>query len=374
MSLKFWSTSGVKLLASLPDHTHSPPPSTALDFLATIHSAKLIVYSLQSLDLRSDHYSYGVTDLAGLGGHAVVQIGRAQNNTRVAVKRSPASHATQSDDQRRIRLLNIHFAQTTLELQILTHKKLRQHPHIVNILGLCVEETASWLHPISTVLEYTPLGSLAAFLHQEQRQTIAGRVDLVRQASEGLNALHELKICHGDVKMQNVLVFVTGDARFIAKISDFGASVVADWYEPEGKVKCPQGTPLLNAPEIRKQPVMTSNFDINAALRTDTFSLGLLLWEVVKNGQSFFDEAWMTEDQTSQGKADIAELETFLDSLPHNTLLAYGHQFLFAMKLEAGLHQTLSQVLDACLQDEPSDRKPIASIVDIFRARVGLPP
>lgn len=51
--------------------------------------------------------------------------------------------------------------------------------------------------------------------------TICDRMELAAQVARGLTALHSLKICHGDIKLQNMLVFIDGD-RCSVKLSDFG--------------------------------------------------------------------------------------------------------------------------------------------------------
>jgi serine/threonine protein kinase len=343
--------------------------STSLNFFAAVLSAELVVYSLTDLSLQFG----GAPPVAGIGGHTAVQVGRTVKGTSVAVKRSRAKH---------IQSVDTHFAQATLELRILTHKRLRQHPHIVDILGLCVEPMAPeldahWHVSFSVVLEYSLLGNLAFFLQQNRPPLAVGaRIDLARQVSCGLNILHDLGICHGDVKMQNVLVFKKEDGSFVAKVSDFGASMVALQDDPEARVQCPYGTPLLNAPEVRNPSVTRRHFDIRAALRTDMFSFGLLLWEVIKNGRSFFDETWLgggSSHQRIQQAPDIAKMEAILNTLPHNILLSYGHEFLSVVDLEPELRQRMSRVFDACLQDEPSERKQISAIVEMMHTRSNSP-
>ncbi len=76
---------------------------------------------------------------------------------------------------------------------------------------------------------------------------IKAEVDLVRQVGCGLSILHEFQICHGDLKIQNVLVFNAKDGGYVAKLADFGMSILSH----EREIRHSFGTPLLNAPEIR---------------------------------------------------------------------------------------------------------------------------
>ncbi|EXM13913.1 hypothetical protein FOTG_17649 [Fusarium oxysporum f. sp. vasinfectum 25433] len=66
----------------------------------------------------------------------------------------------------------------------------------------------------------------------------------MRDIAEGLKSLHDCGIVHGDVKLENVLVFPGLDRKHIAKLSDFGHSLV-----DLGRGGGPQrynGTPIMN--------------------------------------------------------------------------------------------------------------------------------
>ncbi len=100
---------------------------------------------------------------------------------------------------------------------------------------------------------------------------------------------------------------------------------------------CPLGTRLLEAPEIRLGEARGNpEFDIDAALRTDVFSFGLLAWEVLKTGQRFVDRAWFLQDP--EHLMDIDSLEHFLTGLPENGLLIRSLEFTEAL---GGLNETV---------------------------------
>jgi serine/threonine protein kinase len=128
---------------------------------------------------------------------------------------------------------------------------MRKHPNIVDILGLCVEEMNE-SPALALVLEYSSKGNLKDFLSQAQPSTaIAERCSFILQVAQGLVALHRLRVCHGDMKTENVLVFPKGKGWQV-KISDFGQSVFASHGDETESVIHPTGTMLLEAPELRK--------------------------------------------------------------------------------------------------------------------------
>ena len=347
------STSGLGAAASCP------PSSTSLNFLVAITTANLRFYTAAVLRLTRLEIP-----TIGTGGYATVEVGRMANNQLVAVKRSRIlSQPLATDHGNAFRK---HLDQLCLELRILSHTKLRKHSNILNILGLCVDEHTGQ-PSLSLVLEYSSLGSLSSFLRDRQGSISASdHVDLAFQTAQGLAALHELQICHGDVKTQNILVFLE-EEKWIVKLSDFGQSTIAVRDSPSTTVECKIGTRLLNAPEIRNGLAMNDpSFDIDAAMRTDIFSFGLMIWEVLKNGRSFFDRSWMI---TGTDKTDVEQMEAYLNSLPPNGVYHYSLAFLDSLDLDIPNQGRLSAVFECSLQDEPQRRAGILTLTKILDCR-----
>jgi serine/threonine protein kinase len=99
------------------------------------------------------------------------------------------------------------FGQFTREPRILGNRKLREHPNILNVIGICIDEIHIAPAP-AVVLEYSSQGKLKSFLNRlGDDLTVEKWMDLVLHAARGLEALHQLKVCHADVKLENALVF-----------------------------------------------------------------------------------------------------------------------------------------------------------------------
>lgn len=103
--------------------------------------------------------------------------------------------------------------------------------------------------------------------------------------------------------------------------------------------------------------------NFNAALQTDVYSFGLLVWETINGGRSYFNKAWLDADLDVTGEARIDAMEAFLNSLPQNKLLAYSEHFLLLSNLDVVLHMQVSRVLHSCLQDDPPRRRPMSTMV-----------
>lgn len=279
---------------------------------------------------------------AGAGGYASVQVAEIETGnirtgkrvTTVALK-TPRSSAKGPGDNREDMIQKL-LDQPALEARILSHDHLRRHPHIVNILGIAFDD-ANASASMSIILEYSSLGSLSGFLRQKSESdpiSVDTKIELAACVGSGLQALHDLQICHGDVKTQNALVFVE-HGRLIAKVSDFGQSIVTAQDNPSANVAKPRGTPLLSAPEIRNsRPSQDVSFSIQDAMMTDVFSFGLLVWEVLSNGDSFFQPSWMVSQPMLRDPVSLEAMEDFLNQLPQNEILKHGMIFVSSICME----------------------------------------
>lgn len=358
MSLSLWSTSLGETPG--PDTEDDIPSVTALDFFSAVASSELRLYT--SFELNLQQLSVRV---AGRGGHATIEIGvvRLPHKHLVAVKRSRLPSKIEPGDNRQIGI-GKDFDQLTRELRILGSPSLCKSPHIVDILGICIDDFNSSPN-LALVLEYSSSGNLCTFLRQNTRElTAAYKLDFIQQASQGLDALHRLRVCHGDVKTENTLVFPRPGLTWLIKISDFGQAVISSYDDPHVRVPCPVGTQLLEAPELRRGLALQDpGFDIDAAMRTDTFSFGLFAWEVVKNGQRFFDLAWVDHDPQ---RADVNSMERFLNCMPENELIELALRFIQGFESPENIRSRLVAVLDGCLQETPTSRKSMSEVVAIL--------
>ncbi|KAL8824408.1 MAG: hypothetical protein Q9191_005076 [Dirinaria sp. TL-2023a] len=167
------------------------------------------------------------------------------------------------------------------------------------------------------------------------------------------------------------------NGSYIAKLADFGLSVhlcATDFPErPERDVYFPPGTLILNAPEVRNRVLSSRSVDIAVAIRADVFSFGLLLWEVINNGQSYFNMAWLDTAQAPEMDLGTEEQMTFLSNLPFNGLLMRGEEFLSVRGLGGGLHEQILQAFHASLQDDHLQRQPMVKVWEILVAPAKKP-
>ncbi|KAK2735763.1 hypothetical protein FQN57_001143 [Myotisia sp. PD_48] len=170
-----------------------------------------------------------------------------------------------------------------LELRVLTHPPLKNHPNIIKMLHLMWEPDPDLLdHAWPTiVLEHAENGTLADFQEDYPNLPFWVKKKLCLDVGNGLLALHASGIVHGDLKSENILICNTDSARgVVAKLADFGCAVTD--LDPSDTLKLPAFTLPWNAPESHDR------LPRDLLKYTDVYSYGLLVWRITLNGANPF--------------------------------------------------------------------------------------
>jgi len=226
--------------------------------------------------------TFGVRDFGGMPSHQLAR-GTHFQTRKLAEYRSVAKYPVIYDSNG---VSGMSYEAAALELRILLHAPVRKHCNIVDIVSIGWTRLAPLkpsLLPIIYV-EFAPNGTLAQYLENNTLDS-AVKNSLTQDIARGLQVLHSCGITHGDLKMDNVLIFPRSDSdgpypvTVQAKLSDFGCSVLED----EHGTKLPGCTPPWNAPGWHK------NFSPSMLHVTDLYSLGLLVWSLTLNGKDPFE-------------------------------------------------------------------------------------
>ncbi|XP_023853903.1 tyrosine-protein kinase receptor Tie-1 isoform X3 [Salvelinus sp. IW2-2015] len=217
------------------------------------------------------------------------------------------------------------------ELEVLC--KLGQHPNIINLIGAC--ENRGYLY---IAIEYAPYGNLLDFLRKSRvletdpafakehgtastltsQQLLQFAVDV----ATGMHYLSDKQFIHRDLAARNVLV---GD-NLVAKIADFGLSRGEEVYVKKTMGRLP----------VRWMAIESLNYSVYTT-KSDVWSFGVLLWEIVSLGGTPY--CGMT----------CAEL---YEKLPQS----------YRMEQPRNCDDEVYELMRQCWRDRPHERPPFSQI------------
>lgn len=158
--------------------------------------------------------------------------------------------------------------------------KRLDHINILPLLGIARDFSPS----ISMVSPWCENGSLAAYLQKHKGITVSDRLRLLQDVSSGLHYLHGIRMVHGDLTPNNVLL--NNDKR--AVLTDFGLSSMLGDITGFSYLErsCAQpGAIRYSAPELLKD----SDTSIRPDIRSDVYSFGCLALKVLSGNEPWAD-------------------------------------------------------------------------------------
>ncbi len=260
--------------ALLAAHT-AAPDFLAVPALEREAKAAAVTFARPAIAEQFSHYQ--ILGPLGAGGMGEVYLARdTALDRRVAIKVLPARFTADAERLRRF----TSEAKTASALN---------HPNIITIHEIGQLETAIGSVPY-LVTEFIEGETLRACL-QAGKLPLTQALDLVLQIAAALAAAHQAGIVHRDIKPENVMVRPDG----LIKLLDFGLAKLTEPTvpvaptAPERAAAMPHGdssasggvlgTPRYMSPEqARGESVDT---------RTDIFSLGVLLYEMLAGAPPF---------------------------------------------------------------------------------------
>jgi len=162
---------------------------------------------------------------------------------------------------------------------------------------------------------------------------LLSKLKMAKEAAKGISWLHSLApaIIHRDLKPENILIAAGGKA---VKVCDFGLSLVKDHsLQEREEMKRIRGSPAFMSPEALLGSELT--------LKTDVYSFGVILWELL-TGKSPYDD--MSIESFDQLIEEICEKGT-REKIPEDTPPA------------------LKKLIESCWQASPDLRPNFITII-----------
>jgi len=238
------------------------------------------------------------------------------------------------------------FSSMAMELQILRDDYLRSHDNIVSLLGMCWQIGPEQNVLPVFVLEATDIGDLNVFLSSRVLNA-SDEVRLCVDVALGLQAIHGKGIVHGDIKPGNILVFKNGQDSVIAKLCDFGSSMLMSTLE--SGCRLPGGTKAWQSPDIHEV------LEPEVLQKAEVYSLGLVIWYIF--AREIVDAVIQCDSQLlNANKASGELLQTAIETLEAQ----YTEEWQLENSTELQLRQC---ILSSTLASPAAERWDITAVL-----------
>lgn len=195
--------------------------------------------------------------------------------------------------------INVMLKDIRQELRMM--KQFERHPNIVDLYGVAFKDLKPLLVVEFAVTNLTKYISESTVDWQTKKRFCC-------EIADGLLAMHQINVVHGDIKGDNILLFTDSgiEDRIVAKISDFGYSKTRFSIDAGNSTT---GAVAFQAPELtgpwKNKP------------ENDKYSYGLLVWQIAKDGEVPFGE--LKRDEIKELKHADKNLDKLMNQLDRGT-------------------------------------------------------
>jgi serine/threonine protein kinase len=172
------------------------------------------------------------------------------------------------------------YSELAAELQILRHPPLLKHENIIDLLAVIYHDAGAADTPNilpALVMEWAYFGNAKDYQLTKPAIPYAEKLNIIRDTANGLKALHDCGLIHGDVKPSNLLVCRHSTRSFVVKLTDFGFALSETDKRPLGYTK------NLEAPEIHMA------IDPRYHRQLDIYSYGILVHTIFRDGVPYHE-------------------------------------------------------------------------------------
>ena len=152
-----------------------------------------------------------------------------------------------------------------------------RHPNVASVFHLG-RTGSSYFY----AMEFVEGETLEHLIRRSGRVEVQSALDITTQVATGLAAVHEQNLVHRDIKPSNIMVRLKDDGSITAKIIDLGLAKAVNEPSAQTAISTPgvfAGTPEFASPE--------QFVGIQVDIRSDLYSLGVTLWEMMTGRTPF---------------------------------------------------------------------------------------
>jgi serine/threonine protein kinase len=273
----------------------------------------------------ADGKNYHILELVATGGTAVLYKAIQASLDRVVAVKKLHHHLTDDENFTRRFILEAKAAASL------------DHQNIVQIIDFGLQDDS-----YNMVMEFIEGESLRQTIDKWKRIPIDMALALVHQVCLGLEHAHTKGIVHRDIKPSNIMLTRSGRV----KITDFGLAKLTQTTTQHTAANSILGTPLYMSPE--------QAFGESVDQRSDLFSLGTMLYEMITGHQPFRDENYMGVIQNIINK-----------NIPHPSKFDVD----IPPPVATIILKAMNKNRDGRFQDAGAFRKAIEDYLDVFRLK-----
>ena len=218
-----------------------------------------------------------------------------------------------------------------------------EHPRVVRIRDHFAASSGQYL-----VMDLVRGIDLDAVLKQQGQPglSVEQAIEIVREACEALQYVHDQQIVHRDVKPQNLILSQTG-----VVLVDFGIARLLDESEPQGTVGI--GTPRFMAPEVFAGG--------HVSPRTDVFSVAATLWTLLAGRPPVYADSTRLSAVVPGVTAELERtIVAGLEMIPERRVASVA---AFAKALGAPLRTEAGVSLAVSIEDPDASRDLMEAVV-----------
>jgi serine/threonine protein kinase/Flp pilus assembly protein TadD len=152
--------------------------------------------------------------------------------------------------------------------------------------------------------EFVEGETLESLIKRSGQLEVRLALEITSQVAAGLEAVHEQKLVHRDIKPTNIVVRLKDDGRVTAKIIDLGLAKEVAEPGSQSAISTPgafAGTPVFSSP--------AQFAGLGLDIRSDLYSLGVTLWAMVAGQVAFSGSASEVMVQRQPGSLPLEQLK-----------------------------------------------------------------
>jgi len=175
-----------------------------------------------------------------------------------------------------------------------------QHPNIVMITDFgVINNKVPYL-----VMDYIEGITLRELINNKKVIGYVEALDITKQIAAGLYQAHIQGIIHRDLKPENIMIQQLLDGQIIVRILDFGIAKIVS--KEEGEVNISKDGSLGTLKYMSYEQAMGEEVD----LRTDIYSLSLILFEMITGNTTSFmlDDAKMAHELVNNLPYEVSQI------------------------------------------------------------------